>query len=111
VLSGVSQGSSFGPLLFNIFINDLSPKMNHPKFLLFADNLKMYRDIKSVEDYKALQVDTDAVQQRCGANCMERNIHNTKTVWNVTFITLKLRLSHVGSAESALITVSVMFQF
>jgi hypothetical protein len=46
-----------------MFINDFSAKINHSKFLLFADDLKIYRDIKSVKDCKALQVGIDAVQQ------------------------------------------------
>jgi hypothetical protein len=62
VLSGVPQGSTLGPPLFNIFINDLSAKINHSKCLLFADDLKIYRNIKSAEVCKALQVDIDAVQ-------------------------------------------------
>jgi hypothetical protein len=45
--------------LFNIFINYLSARISHSKCLLFADDLKIYRDIKSVEDCKALQADID----------------------------------------------------
>jgi hypothetical protein len=80
VLSGVRQGSTLGPLFFNIFINDLSAKINHSKFLLFANDLKMHRNIKSVEDCKALQLDIDAVQQWCRENGMELNIQKTKII-------------------------------
>jgi hypothetical protein len=66
--------------LFNIFINDLSAKINYSTFLLFADDLKIYRNIKSVEDCKALQVDIDAVQQWCGENCTELSIQKNKII-------------------------------
>jgi hypothetical protein len=48
-----------------IIINDLSANFNHFKFILFSDDLKIYRDIKSLEDCKALQADMDLVQQWC----------------------------------------------
>jgi hypothetical protein len=80
VLSGVPQGSTLGPLFFNIFINDISAKINHSNFLLIADDLKNDRNIKSSEDCKTLQVDIDAVQQWCGENCMELNIQKTKII-------------------------------
>jgi hypothetical protein len=65
---GVPQGFTLGPLLFNISIDGLSAKIIHSKFVLFADDLKIYRNIKSAEDCKALQVDIDAVQQWCSEN-------------------------------------------
>jgi hypothetical protein len=74
LLLGVPQGSTLGPVLLNISINDFSSKINHSKFLLFADNLKIYRDMKSVEDCNALKVDIDAVQQWYGKNSTELNI-------------------------------------
>jgi hypothetical protein len=55
VLSGVPQ---LWPSLFNAIINDLSDKIKHSKFLMFSDDLKIYRNIKSFEDCKALQAET-----------------------------------------------------
>jgi hypothetical protein len=81
VLSGAPQGSTLDPLLFKMFVNDFFFKIKHSKFLLFADDLKMYGDIKSVKDCKAFQVDIDSIQQWCVENCMEFNIQKTKTIY------------------------------
>jgi hypothetical protein len=66
VLSGVPQGFTVGPPLLSIFINAFCAKINHFEFLLFADILKIYRDIKSVEGCKSLQADIYSVQEWCG---------------------------------------------
>lgn len=71
--SGVSQGSILGPLLFLIMINDLPAVIKHSKCLLYADDLKLYRVIKSQSDCEALQVDIDALCNWAVENRMEFN--------------------------------------
>ena len=44
-LSGVSQGSVLGPVLFLIFINDISDNIRF-SVRLFADDCVLYRNIK-----------------------------------------------------------------
>ena len=59
-LSGVSQGSGvLGPLLFVIFINDLPECINSAIPFIFADDTKCLHIIRSTEDTKKLQVDTN----------------------------------------------------
>lgn len=54
VKTGVPQGSHLGPILFNIFINDIGVNFSS-EYLLYADDLKIYRRITSNPDSQALQ--------------------------------------------------------
>ena len=62
VTSGVPQGTVLGPLLFLIYINDLPLKVSSTT-RLFADNILLYRRIKSQEDARILQEDLDKLQE------------------------------------------------
>jgi sarcosine oxidase/L-pipecolate oxidase len=50
VLSGVPQGSVLGPLLFNIFMNDLCDVINYSRYIFLADDTKIFHVIKSPND-------------------------------------------------------------
>ena len=53
--SGVPQGSVLGPLLFIIFINVLIEKSNADNLYLYADDLKLFEDIREYEDVETMQ--------------------------------------------------------
>ena len=55
VISGTPQGTIFGPILFLLFVNDISDNVKS-KIKLFADDMKMYREIKDpIIDTEILQ--------------------------------------------------------
>ena len=58
VLSGVPQGTVLGPLLFFLYINDISSDIVS-EIRLFADDCVCYREIKDEEDTIKLQRDID----------------------------------------------------
>jgi hypothetical protein len=60
VTSGVPQGTVMGPVLFLVYINDLSDYLTHSHLSLFADDSIIYMQIKSQHDCDKLQQDLDA---------------------------------------------------
>jgi len=74
VEKGVPQGSSLGPLLFSIFINDLPQISLNCSVHLYADDTVIYTsnsDLSQIQN--SLQLDFNLVQEWCHNNMLTLN--------------------------------------
>ena len=61
VLSGVPQGTVFGPLLFLLYVNDITSSINS-SIRLFADDCLLYRKTNTQNDQQILQNDLNKLE-------------------------------------------------
>ena len=81
VKSGVPQGSILGPLLFVLFINDISAVISSgTNICLFADDTKIWRAMHNESDCKVLQNDIDNLDSWCKENKMSFHPGKCKVV-------------------------------
>ena len=78
VNTGVPQGSHLGPLLFIIFINDVSHGLKFVKILIFADDIKIFSLVNNSYDQMCLQKDLDRIYQWSLLNKLNLNCNKCK---------------------------------
>ena len=83
--SGVPQGSVLGPELFKLFVNDL-PSTVHSECLLYADDLKVWSPVSSLDDAESLQHSLDV-------------LHQWSLDWELPINFLKCSVLPVGATE------------
>ncbi|CAH2216375.1 jg3180 [Pararge aegeria aegeria] len=74
VPSGVPQGSHLGPMLFLVYINDVCDNIKSSNFTLFADDLKIFKAIKTPLDSDSLQNDLNSISDWSAKNKLPLNI-------------------------------------
>ncbi|CAM5159894.1 unnamed protein product [Natator depressus] len=82
VTSGVPQGSVLGPILFNLFINDLEKGVNS-EVAKFADDTKLFKIVKTKADCEELQKDLT-------------KLSDWATKWQMKFNVDKCKVTHIG---------------
>ncbi|XP_063707697.1 uncharacterized protein LOC134836418, partial [Culicoides brevitarsis] len=80
VTSGVPQGSHLGPILFIIFINDLSQHILNCHYLLYADDMKIYKIVNETSDTQLIQDDLNRINTWCTKNLMFLNVSKCNTI-------------------------------
>ena len=84
VILGVPQGTVLGPLLFNIYINDMPNVVSAGTMIrLFADDCLIYRLIKSTEDQAILQSDLHKLEEWA-------------KLWGMRFNASKCNIMHIA---------------
>ena len=86
VTSWVPQGSSLGPILFLIYINDL-PDKTRSKVRLFADDTSIYFAVSSLEDAQILQQGLD-------------HLHQWELDWDIEFNSIKCVVIHITRSRT-----------
>ena len=88
------QGSILGPLLFVLFISDISLGISPgTKTCLFADDTKIWQTMHSELDCKMLQNDIDNLNKWCKANKMLFHPEKCKVV---SIVSNANRLTHIN---------------
>ena len=90
VTSGVPQGSVLGPILFLIYINDLTDKVKS-QVRLFADDTAAYLAITKLADSEQLKADLDILQV-------------WEITWDMQFNPSKCQVIHITRSRFPLAT-------
>jgi len=96
--SGIVQGSCLGPLLFVIYINDVTRIFGDKTTAkLYADDLKLYSVVES-------QLDSDQLQQ-----CLDC-LHDWAKTWQLTISIKKCQSINIGGRGSLRRALEAQFQ-
>ena len=113
VSSGVIQGSPSGPILFNIFINDINMVVKHCQIYLFADDVKAAGELDGSKSTDLIQEDLLAIERWSITNklpislpkclCLHYGRNNSKRKYTIDgqFVTSVMSCMDLGILRSA----------
>jgi hypothetical protein len=78
--SGVPQGSHLGPLFFIADISDVLGLFENVGVLAYADDLKLYMRVSSIDDCRLFQQDLDRLQGWCREKKYDLNAGKCKSI-------------------------------
>ena len=74
IMKGVPQGSIFGPILFKIFMNDLSYAIDECTLFTYADDTQLFKSAEDIDQVEhAINADLKKVDEWYEFNQMKRN--------------------------------------
>lgn len=102
--TGVPQGSCLGPLLFIIYINNITKIVKHSQIILFADDTVIYHTSPSLtHSCNQLQKDLDNLDLWCRDNLLQINVSKTKCM---VFNPKKNKKSHQLAYETCKLSIN-----
>lgn len=117
--SGVGAGTSLGPLLFLLFINDLTIRIRCTKILMLADDFKIFVEVASELDAQKLRLDLTRLGAWCKENKLDLNIdkcfiislHRKKEFIDVQYEMYGNKITRVNEIRDLGVTVDSRLDF